>query len=185
MAFFFSAQISISSFCGQEMRLPSFIFNWISNINLLSLTGPFMSPSLPSKLFRGGIKGFACPLHYSSSWITHPQPARSNKTGMEILRNIHSPPVLINFLLSEAHFNSFPHFVKKNKKKNIWRWECSDAADCMLNICFNTGTVSCCHFTARLTAAAAGLWLVVWMDVFRPVIWNDKEAAKKRCWHKK
>lgn len=117
MAFFFSAQISISSFCGQEMRLPSFIFNWFSNINLLSFTGPFMSPSLPSKLFRGGIKGFACPLHYSSSWITHPQPARSNKTGMEILRKIHSLPVLINFLLGETHFNSFPHFAKKKNKK--------------------------------------------------------------------
>lgn len=128
MAFFFSAQISISSFCSQEMRLPSFIFNWISNINLLSFTGPFMSPSLPSKLFRGGIKGFACPLHYSSSWITHPQPARSNKTGMEILRKIHSPPVLILIFCSAKRILIPSHILfKKTKKKHLKmrvQWRC-------------------------------------------------------------
>lgn len=115
MAFFSSVQISISSSCGQEMRSASFIFNWISNINLLSFTGPFMSSSLPSKLLRRGIKGFAWPLHYSSSPITHPQPARSNKTGMEILQKIHSPRVLIHFPHSETPFNFSPHFARKKR----------------------------------------------------------------------
>lgn len=129
------------------MKPASFIFNWISNINLLSFTGPFMSSSLPSKLFRGGIKGFACPLHYSSRRITRPQPAWSNKTGMEILQKNHSPHVLINFLPGETPFNFSPHFAKK--RENVWRWECSDAADCMQIICFKTETVSCRRLTVQ------------------------------------
>lgn len=40
------------------MRPASFIFNWISNINLLSFTGPFMSSSLPSKLSGVALKAF-------------------------------------------------------------------------------------------------------------------------------
>lgn len=116
MAFFFSAQISIASFCSQEMKLPSFIFNWISNINLLSFTGPFMSPSLPSKLFRGGIKGFACPLHYSSAESnTHNQrdPAKLEWESHE--RFTFRASWLI-FCLARPILIFFSHILLKKKK---------------------------------------------------------------------
>lgn len=132
------------------MRPASFIFNWISNINLLSFTGPFMSSSLPSKLFRRGIKGFACPLHYSSSWITHththnqPDPT---KQGWKSCKRFTCCASWLIFCSTRRLLIS-PHFLLK-KKGNIWRWECSDDADCMQNMCFDSETVSCCRFTVQ------------------------------------
>lgn len=156
------------------MRSASFIFNWISNINLLSFTGPFMSSSLPSKLLQRGIKGFAWPLHYSSSPITHPQPARSNKTGMKILQKIHLLRVLIHFPLGETPFNFFPHFAWK--KKRTFR----DESAVMLQTACKI-YVPILRASAAVASQGSKVQLAAWkQDVFRLVAGNTAEAAEKR-----
>lgn len=163
---FFSAQISISSFRSQEMTLPSFIFNWISNINLLSFRGPFMSPSLPSKLSGVALKALL------ARYIIHP-----SESHIHIQWDLTKPERISSerFTRRRASWLIFcsawrvlipSHSFFKKKK---WRSERDDVANCLQNIRFNIicqrRIYSVCTATRLITVAARLWWVTLIWDV--------------------